>query len=409
MRLANRALGQLEKRASKRLREKAIRHLMGHIRYEDEATHFICIGPVNQLFNTLVWHFEKPGGDELALHKRRMPEYLWRAKDGVKMQGYNSSELWDTAFAAQAMLATGQLEKRKAMLTRAWAFLEQNQILEDPPELAKHYRHTGKGGWPFSTREHGWPITDCTAEGLKASLSLEPLGLPGTPVTPERQREAAELLLTWQNADGGWATYELTRGPKWLEQLNPSDVFADIMIDHCYVECTSACVQALERVHGALPGVGDCGHARGGEARRRVHPRDPARRRQLGGLVGRVLHLRDVVRRQRTARGARVPGWEAAVGEGGRVPGGAPAAGRRVGGDAAELPSAALRARQGRTGGDDVLGAAGAGEGGPRRTARRCSAASPTCRRGRGRTGPGRRSTSPASSTRRARFTTMRT
>jgi len=29
------------------------------------------------------------------------------------------------------------------------------------------YRHISKGGWPFSTQDNGWPVSDCTAEGLK--------------------------------------------------------------------------------------------------------------------------------------------------------------------------------------------------------------------------------------------------
>lgn len=241
----HKTLTALERRASPRLRERAIRQLLGQIRYEDDATSGLCLGPVNQLLNAWVWHFEAPGGPELQRHHRRMPEYLWRAADGLKMQGYNSSELWDTAFAAQALMATGRLSRVRASLEGAHRFIEQNQIRQDPPELEQHDRHTGKGGWPFSTVDHGWPISDCTAEGLKASLLLEPLALPGAQVTPERQREAAELLLTWQNDDGGWATYELTRAPKWLESLNVSDCFSNIMIDPSYVECTSACVQAL--------------------------------------------------------------------------------------------------------------------------------------------------------------------
>jgi squalene cyclase len=31
------------------------------------------------------------------------------------------------------------------------------------------YRHINKGGWPFSTQDHGWPVSDCTAEGLKVN------------------------------------------------------------------------------------------------------------------------------------------------------------------------------------------------------------------------------------------------
>lgn len=29
-----------------------------------------------------------------------------------------------------------------------------------------------QGGWPFSTAAHGWPISDCTGEGLKVSTFL---------------------------------------------------------------------------------------------------------------------------------------------------------------------------------------------------------------------------------------------
>src|SRR5262249_54878591 len=77
----------------------------------------------------------------------------------------------------------------------------------------------------------------------KASLLLEKVGLNQVPRS--RLREAVEEILSLQNEDGGWATYELQRGPKWLEALNPSDVFSTIMVDVSYVECTSACVQAL--------------------------------------------------------------------------------------------------------------------------------------------------------------------
>ena len=34
-------------------------------------------------------------------HLARVPDYLWVAEDGMKMQGYNGSQLWDTAFAVQ--------------------------------------------------------------------------------------------------------------------------------------------------------------------------------------------------------------------------------------------------------------------------------------------------------------------
>ena len=37
--------------------------------------------------------------------------------------------------------------------------------------------------------------------------------------------DAADIMLGMQNADGGFASYELIRGPGWLEWLNPAEVF----------------------------------------------------------------------------------------------------------------------------------------------------------------------------------------
>jgi len=54
-----------------------------------------------------------------------------------------------------------------------------------------------------------------------------------------------DLILSLQNRDGGWATYENKRAGGWLEILNPSGVFGKIMVDYSWVECTSACVTAL--------------------------------------------------------------------------------------------------------------------------------------------------------------------
>jgi squalene/oxidosqualene cyclase-like protein len=237
------------------LRDRAMKRVLAVVRAEDEATEFICLGPVNKLFNTLVWHFENPGGMEVTRHIARLPDYLWRAHDGVKMQGYNSSQLWDTAFAVQAIVATGRGSELRGALSEASRYIEANQVVADVVDRERAYRDRSRGGWPFSTRAHGWPISDCTAEGMKASMLLA--ASVGECVSAARLGEAAELLLSMQNADGGWATYEKTRGPAWLERLNPSDCFADIMIDPSYVECTSAAVQALAAYRAKHPGPRD--------------------------------------------------------------------------------------------------------------------------------------------------------
>jgi lanosterol synthase len=109
------------------------------------------------------------------------------------------------------------------------------------------------GSWPFSTAENGWPVADCTAEGLSATLAIHDSGLVKPIIDDKRIKEAVDIILSYQNQDGGWATYELTRAPKWLEKLNPSEVFADIMIDYSWTECTAACVISLLDIQADYP------------------------------------------------------------------------------------------------------------------------------------------------------------
>jgi len=162
----------------------------------------------------------------------------------MKMQGYNGSQLWDTAFSLQAIIETGLGYEFESVLRKGHDYLDIAQVREDMPNNQRFYRHISKGAWPFSTRDHGWPISDCTAEGLKSALLLKQFDFI-TPLAEERYFDAVNVILSLQNSDGGWATYENKRGPNWLEWLNPSEVFYGIIVDYSYVECSSACVQAL--------------------------------------------------------------------------------------------------------------------------------------------------------------------
>ena len=248
MRAANRVLLAFEWASARLpknpLRRRALKEVLRHVHYEDQVTQHIDIGPVNSVLNVICHHFAEPGGDAFHHGLAALEEYLWEGHDGLKLQGYNSSQLWDTVFAVQALLATPFTEEDGPTLTRAYDYIRDNQILDDVPHHRDHYRDRSRGGWPFSNRAHGWPITDCTAEGFKAAVLLE--GRVTTRAIPEDLlRDAVSLILGWQNDDGGWATYERRRAGPWLELLNPSFVFGDIMVDHSYPECTSACLQAL--------------------------------------------------------------------------------------------------------------------------------------------------------------------
>nr|QQR13796.1 oxidosqualene cyclase 3 [Iris tectorum] len=231
-----------------KLREKALSTAIEHIHYEDENTRYICIGPVNKVLNMLCCWVEDPNSEAFKLHLPRIFDYLWLAEDGMKMQGYNGSQLWDTAFTVQAIISTDLTEEFGLTLEKAHNYIKESQVLEDcPGDLSLWYRHISKGAWPFSTADHGWPISDCTAEGLKAALLLSRMSPKsvGDPVVADRLYDAVNVLLSLMNEDGGFATYELTRSYAWLEIINPAETFGDIVIDYPYVECTSAVIQAL--------------------------------------------------------------------------------------------------------------------------------------------------------------------
>ena len=330
------------------LRSMACALAMKHVHYEDENTRYIDIGPVNKVMNMLCCWFEDPEGRNGCYQKHlpRIADYLWLAEDGMKMQGYNGSQLWDCAFAVQAISATGLAPEYRECLRAANRYIHDSQVRDDcPGPLSYWYRHISKGAWPFSTRDHGWPISDCSSEGLKAALELEHLGkdLVGPPVPVDRLEDCVNVILSYQNAgSGGWATYENTRSHRWVEIINPAETFGDIMIDYPYVECSSASLQALTKFARRYP------KRRAAEISRAVKRgrefcspyRSPT---GAGTGAGRVLHLRHVVRDQGPDRHRfhlrHLPGSS----KGGRVPALQADALRRMGRELPLVPGQEVR------------------------------------------------------------------
>jgi len=236
------------------LRKKSIDYILKYLNAEDEQTGYINIGPVNQAINSIcIWHAYGKDSAPFKKHVARWFDYLWVAEDGMKMNGYNGSQLWDTAFATRAMLESDLGKLFPATLAKSYQFIDSSQIDAEHSTHAEFFRHPMIGSWPFSTAENGWPVADCTAEGLSATLAVHQAGLLKPTIDERRIKNAADIILSYQNTDGGWATYELTRAPKWLEKLNPSEIFADIMIDYSWTECTAACVISLLEIQEIYP------------------------------------------------------------------------------------------------------------------------------------------------------------
>ncbi|KAE8652477.1 probable oxidosqualene cyclase [Cucumis sativus] len=250
----------LKKWPLSKLRQKALDFVIQHIHYEDENTHYLCLGPVSKVLNMVCCWVEDPNSEAFRRHIPRVKDYLWLAEDGMKMQGYNGSQLWDVVFAVQAILATDLVDEYGSVLKKAHNFIKNSQRkrngIKDDNNPSIWYRLISKGGWPFSTPDNAWPVSDCTAEALKVAILLSqmPTTMVGEPIDVHNLYDAVDLILSLQNSNGGFASYELTRSYPWLEMLNPAEIFADVMIDYQYVECTSAVIQGLKAFMKLHPG-----------------------------------------------------------------------------------------------------------------------------------------------------------
>ncbi|KAK4237660.1 terpenoid cyclases/protein prenyltransferase alpha-alpha toroid [Achaetomium macrosporum] len=263
-----------------RLANQRVSELM---RREERNTDYNCLAPVNKAFHMVCAMYEDgPASERLRRHRERLAVYMWLGPDGMTSGGTNGAQLWDTAFAVQAAVEAGLATdpEVRRVLAKAHHFLDITQLRED---LDDPFRQRRKGGWPFSTRSNGYIVSDCAAEGLKAVLMLQKeCGFPAL-ISDARLRDCVDTLLLMQNGDGGFASYEKTRGSRLLEYLNPAEVFDDIMVEYSYVECTTAVLTALARFRMHFPGH----RARDvDEAMRRAARFVAARQRPDGGWYG---------------------------------------------------------------------------------------------------------------------------
>lgn len=249
----NRVLSSVEPHIPGPVHTRALAVTLDHIKHEQLTTDFIDLGPVNKAFDVVATFAAEPESTHTRRAIDRLPSYLFDGEAGLTMGAYNSSELWDTALVALALADSGQEPRFEKMAEHAYAFVDASQAREDVPDRAAYYRDPSRGGWPFSNRAHGWPISDCTALGLMAALRLRRFA--PRPIPEERLVDAVDLLLGWQNRDGGWPTYERNRGSRFLERLNPSEIFADVMTDHSHVELTSSVIQGLVDADRHLAGA----------------------------------------------------------------------------------------------------------------------------------------------------------
>ncbi|GMN56820.1 hypothetical protein TIFTF001_025931 [Ficus carica] len=189
------------------IREKALGVVIEHVHYEDDVSKYLCMGSEESMWSMLACWAEDPHSEAFKCHLARIPDCLWISEDGAKCQ-----------------------------------------VRENPPgNFTQMHRIRCKGGWTFGVPDHNWVVSDCTAEGLKATLLLSQISpaLVGEKMDTECFYDAVNLLLSYQSSNGGFPAWEPQRAFRWLEKFNPIEFLQDTMIEREYVECTSSVIQSL--------------------------------------------------------------------------------------------------------------------------------------------------------------------
>lgn len=70
---------------------------------------------------------EDPHGKPFKMHLARIPDYLWVAEDGMKMQTFGSQS-WDASLSLQALLATNLADEIGPALAKGHDFLKKSQV-----------------------------------------------------------------------------------------------------------------------------------------------------------------------------------------------------------------------------------------------------------------------------------------
>jgi lanosterol synthase len=234
------------------LRRRALDSCIARITFEQRATNFQGLSPVSGILNTLALLSRDSQSRDVAASFAGIESWRWDdAANGSRYAGARSTT-WDTSFAIQALLAGGPVRSLQLgeSLRRAYRRLTEMQVTDEVAGRG-HARDPIQGGWCFSDGAHRWPVSDCTAEAAIAILDCD--AVPGLiPVTERlaeaRLRQAGGFMLDRQNPDGGFGTYERRRGRRFLEGLNPSQMFGQCMTELSYLECTASSIRALVRL-----------------------------------------------------------------------------------------------------------------------------------------------------------------
>ncbi len=234
----------------KRLRARCREELLRRIRWELRSSSHTSISPVSGFLNILTLWLHDPDDSDFHKAVEALEGWIWEDEArGTRITGARSAS-WDTGFALQALATARGIKGVQEALSTGADFLRSQQISESFDGYRTAFRNDPKGGWCFAGKWHGWPVTDCAAEAVLGIIAAS-----SGPVPEEALNDAVRFMLSGQNYDGGFGSYEARRSRISLEWMNPAEIFGESMTENSYVECTASCLAALAACKRHYPRV----------------------------------------------------------------------------------------------------------------------------------------------------------
>ena len=154
------------------------------------------------------------------------------------------SPVWDTAWGCIALQYVGD-ERHQGALKKAFLWLIERQLLEEPQDWASYRPQVRGGGWPFQFRNSHYPDLDDTAAVAYA------MDKDGDKTFDNAVQRATHWICGMQSANGGFASFDADNDHTYLNEIPFADHGA--LLDPPTEDVSGRCLMLLGRLAATSP------------------------------------------------------------------------------------------------------------------------------------------------------------
>jgi squalene-hopene/tetraprenyl-beta-curcumene cyclase len=149
------------------------------------------------------------------------------------------SPVWDTAWACIALQQVGNAHSQPAV-KKAFHWLNQRQLIEEPQDWSFNRPKVRGGGWPFQFKNSHYPDLDDTAAVAYA------MHKSGDKTFDKAVERAAEWICGMQSRNGGFASFDADNDHSYLNEIPFADHGA--LLDPPTEDVSGRCVMLLAQM-----------------------------------------------------------------------------------------------------------------------------------------------------------------